>query len=44
MSEFAIEVRENNAINVVSLKGYLDAHTAPKLEETFQTLLNGQTV
>jgi anti-sigma B factor antagonist len=42
MSDFAIEVRESNAVNVVSLKGYLDAHTAPKLEETFQGLLNGR--
>ena len=42
MSDFAIDVRENNAVNVVSLKGYLDAHTAPKLEEAFQNLLNGK--
>ena len=40
MSDFKIAQRERNSINVLELKGYLDAHTAPKLEEAFQTLLN----
>ncbi len=39
MSEFKIAQRERDSINVLELKGYLDAHTAPKLEEAFQTLL-----
>lgn len=40
MSDFAIKVRDEDKINVLELKGYLDAHTAPKLEETFQDLLD----
>ena len=39
MSDFRIEQRETQSINVLELKGYLDAHTAPKLEEAFIGLL-----
>jgi anti-sigma B factor antagonist len=39
MSDFKVAQREMNNINVLELKGYLDAHTAPKLEEAFQKLL-----
>jgi anti-sigma B factor antagonist len=42
MSDFKIAHREHQAINVLELKGYLDAHTAPKLEEAFQTLMKSQ--
>ena len=42
MSEFKIAQREKDSVNVLELKGYLDAHTAPKLEEAFQTLLKNQ--
>ena len=42
MSEFKIAQRESNNVNVLDLKGYLDAHTAPKLEEAFQQLLNSK--
>jgi anti-sigma B factor antagonist len=42
MSDFKIAQREKDSINVLELKGYLDAHTAPKLEEAFQSLLKGQ--
>lgn len=42
MSDFKIAHREQQAINVLELKGYLDAHTAPKLEEAFQTLMKSQ--
>jgi anti-sigma B factor antagonist len=42
MSEFKIARRETDNIHVLELKGYLDAHTAPKLEEAFQTLLNDE--
>ncbi len=42
MSEFKIAQREQDSINVLELKGYLDAHTAPKLEEAFQNLLNSR--
>jgi anti-sigma B factor antagonist len=39
MSEFKIAQREASNVSVLELKGYLDAHTAPKLEEAFQELL-----
>lgn len=42
MSEFKIAQREFNSVSVLDLKGYLDAHTAPKLEEAFQQLLNSK--
>ncbi len=42
MSEFKIAQRELQNVNVLELKGYLDAHTAPRLEEAFMTLLKGQ--
>jgi len=40
MSNFKINVRESSTINVLDLKGYLDAHTAPDLEKAFQNLLD----
>ncbi|MCI0706134.1 MAG: STAS domain-containing protein [Ignavibacteriae bacterium] len=40
MSDFKIHHREGEGVNVIELKGYLDAHTAPELETTFQKLLN----
>ena len=39
MADFKIAQRERDSVQVLELKGYLDAHTAPKLEEAFQTLL-----
>jgi anti-sigma B factor antagonist len=39
MADFRIAQRERDSIQVLELKGYLDAHTAPKLEEAFQNLL-----
>jgi len=42
MSDFKIAQRETNNVSVLELKGYLDAHTAPKLEEAFQSLLKSQ--
>jgi anti-sigma B factor antagonist len=42
MSDFKIAQRERESVNVLELKGYLDAHTAPKLEEAFQGLLKSQ--
>lgn len=39
MSDFKIQHREGDGVNVLELKGYLDAHTAPELESTFQKLL-----
>jgi anti-sigma B factor antagonist len=42
MSEFNIGRRESGTVSVLELKGYLDAHTAPKLEEAFQSLLQSR--
>jgi anti-sigma B factor antagonist len=42
MSDFKIAQRERDTVNVIELKGYLDAHTAPRLEEAFQNLVNGR--
>jgi anti-sigma B factor antagonist len=39
MSDFRISQRERESIQILELKGYLDAHTAPKLEEAFQDLI-----
>ena len=39
MSEFKVAQRAADAVDVLELKGYLDAHTAPKLEEALQKLL-----
>ena len=39
MSDFKIAQRELEGVNVLELKGYLDAHTAPKLEEALQNLM-----
>lgn len=40
MSEFSVGVRQRDTVSVFELKGYLDAHTAPELEKTFQKHLN----
>ncbi|HEY6193363.1 MAG TPA: STAS domain-containing protein [Bacteroidota bacterium] len=42
MSTFKINVRESSNVQVLDLKGYLDAHTAPDLEKAFQDLLDGK--
>ena len=42
MSDFKIAQRERDSVDVLELKGYLDAHIAPKLEEAFQSLLKNQ--
>jgi anti-sigma B factor antagonist len=40
MSEFSVGVRQRDTVSIFELKGYLDAHTAPELERTFQKHLN----
>ena len=39
MNEFKISFRVSGKVHVMDLKGYLDAHTAPNLEEAFQKLI-----
>lgn len=40
MSEFAISTQEQPPAWIVELDGFLDAHTAPQLEKTFQEMLD----
>jgi len=42
MTDFKIAHCEKNGINVVELKGFLDAHTAPELEDVFQKLIKNK--
>jgi anti-sigma B factor antagonist len=42
MSEFKVQRREMGTVSVLELKGYLDAHTAPKLEEAIQDLITAR--
>lgn len=39
MSNFKIDTREAGNIQIMEIRGYLDAHTAPDLENAFQKLL-----
>ncbi len=40
MSDFKLNVRNIGEVNIVDIKGYLDAHTAPDLENAFTKLMN----
>ncbi len=40
MAEFNTSVFERGDISVINLKGYLDAHTAPSLENNFSQLID----
>ena len=40
MSEFKVAQRAADTVEILELRGYLDAHTAPKLEEALQKLLD----
>jgi anti-sigma B factor antagonist len=40
MAEFSTSVREKGDISIINLKGFLDAHTAPTLENNFTQLIN----
>lgn len=42
MTDFKIVQCEKNGINIIELKGFLDAHTAPELEDTFQKLIKNK--
>ncbi len=39
MTEFNLNIRTQDEVNIIDLKGYLDAHTAPKLEEAIANLI-----
>ena len=39
MAEFSTSTKDAGDINIIYLRGYLDAHTAPVLENTFTELI-----
>ena len=39
MSTFSIEHSKSSQVDVLSLKGFLDAHTAPQLEKKLETVI-----
>lgn len=42
MAEFNTAVKNQGEISKIYLKGYLDAHTAPSLEDTFSKLIENE--
>lgn len=42
MTDFKIAQRQHDSVNVIELKGYLDAHTAPRLEAALQGLVDSR--
>jgi len=42
MADFNVNLRDIGPVSVIDVKGYLDAHTAPQLENVFNKLLEGQ--
>ena len=42
MADFNVTSREVGSVNVIELKGYLDAHTAPELETEFNRLIDSK--
>ena len=40
MADFSVFTRDVKPVKVIDLKGYLDAHTAPELENVFNKLID----
>lgn len=40
MAEFNTSIKDQGAVSIINLKGYLDAHTAPVLENNFVSLID----
>lgn len=40
MADFNVNLRGVGSVSVIDVKGYLDAHTAPELENVFNRLLD----
>lgn len=40
MADFNVNLRGVENVSIIDVKGYLDAHTAPELENVFNKLLN----
>lgn len=39
MADFSTSIRESGEVSIIDLKGFLDAHTAPTLENNFSKLI-----
>jgi len=39
MADFSVTTRESEPVIIVDIKGYLDAHTAPSLENVFNNFI-----
>ena len=44
MTNFEVVRKDNDGISTLYIKGYLDAHTAPQLEQALQKLLDEKQV
>lgn len=44
MTNFEVVRKDNDGISMLYIKGYLDAHTAPQLEQALQKLLDEKQV
>ncbi|PKL82795.1 MAG: anti-sigma factor antagonist [Ignavibacteriae bacterium HGW-Ignavibacteriae-3] len=42
MADFNVNLRGVGSVSVIDVKGYLDAHTAPELENVFNKLLDNR--
>ncbi len=42
MAEFTTKIREVENVSIIDLNGFLDAHTAPHLENAFTELINNK--
>ncbi|RJP71857.1 MAG: anti-sigma factor antagonist [Ignavibacteriales bacterium] len=40
MADFNVLMRQDDQVSVIDLQGYLDAHTAPELENVFTRLID----
>lgn len=40
MADFNVNLRGTGSVSVIDVKGYLDAHTAPELENVFNKLID----
>jgi anti-sigma B factor antagonist len=40
MADFSTSIKERGDVSIINLKGFLDAHTAPTLENNFTQLIN----
>jgi anti-sigma B factor antagonist len=40
MADFSTSIKEKGEVSIINLKGYLDAHTAPILENNFVDLID----